>query len=485
MIDTASVVSRVPTGLWVGGTSVRAAHEATFPVEDPATGQTIAVVASAGASDALTAMDDAHDAQAEWAAVSPRRRSTVLRSAWQIVCDRAEELALLITAEMGKTVPESRAEVTYAAEFLRWYSEEAVRINGRYTQAPGGAGRILVTKTAVGPCLAITPWNFPLAMVTRKIGPALAAGCTVILKPAAETPLTALAFAEILAQAGLPPGVVSVLPTIDPEQVAGPLMQDPRLRKVTFTGSTATGRILLAHAAGNILRTSMELGGNAPFIVCDDADIDAAIEGAMAAKMRNAGEACTAANRFIVAEPIREEFTARLAARIAALRVGPGYETGVDVGALVSSRHRDKVAALVDGALRSGARLRTGGHTLAGPGHYYQPTLLDNVAADAAILREEIFGPVAVIIGFSSVEEALERANNTEYGLAAYVYTRDLDRAWRISEALDFGMVGVNRGIISDAAAPFGGIKQSGMGTEGGAEGIEEYLETKYVAFTR
>ncbi|MFE3291364.1 NAD-dependent succinate-semialdehyde dehydrogenase [Rhodococcus sp. NPDC059234] len=484
MTDISALISRVPTGLWIDGESVAPIAGGAFTVHDPATGDAIADVADAGAEDALLTLDSACRVQHQWAATSPRERSNILRRAWELVIERSEDLAALMTLEMGRALKESRSEVGYGAEFLRWFSEEAVRIQGRYTRSPGGAGRIVVTKVPVGPCLAVTPWNFPLAMGTRKIAPALAAGCTMIVKPAAETPLTMLAFAQILADAGLPAGVVSVLPTSNAAAVSTALIDDPRLRKVTFTGSTQVGRILIAQSARNIQRTSMELGGNAPFVVFDDADVDAAVDGAMAAKMRNGGEACTAANRLIVANSVREEFTAKLTERIADLKVGPGLDEGTDIGPLVSAKQRDSVAALVDDAVAAGARVRTGGKPMEGAGYFFQPTVLDEVPADARIVAEEIFGPVAAVTGFDTEAEAIATANDTEYGLAAYIFTQSLDRAMRVAEALESGMVGVNRGVVSDVAAPFGGVKQSGLGSEGGTEGIDEYLETKYIGFT-
>ncbi|MBY6676429.1 NAD-dependent succinate-semialdehyde dehydrogenase [Rhodococcus sp. BP-332] len=483
MTDSASLLASVPTGLWIDGAFVDAADGGTFAVHDPATGDVLASVADAGEKDALRALDSAVAVQDEWAATAPRTRSTILRAAWEAVIERTEDLALLMTLEMGKALPESRGEVTYGAEFLRWFSEEAVRIQGRYTQSPSGAGRILVTKVPVGPVLAVTPWNFPLAMGTRKIGPALAAGCTVLVKPAEDTPLTMLLLAEIMAGAGLPAGVLSVLPASNAPAVTEPLLADERLRKVTFTGSTRVGKILIEQSARNVLRTSMELGGNAPFVVFDDADIDAAVDGAMAAKMRNGGEACTAANRLIVAESVREEFTEKLTARIAALTVGPGSSDGTNVGPLVNEKQRTNVRSLVDDAVAAGARVRTGGHVIDGPGWFFEPTVLDEVPASARIVREEIFGPVAAITSFVAEQDAVDAANDTEYGLAAYIYTRDLDRALRVSDKIASGMVGVNRGVVSDVAAPFGGVKQSGLGSEGGTEGIDEYLDTKYVAF--
>ncbi len=482
MSDFDTLLATVPTRLWIDGAWCDAAAGATFAVHNPATGQVLAQVADASGADALRALDSACRVQREWAVTAPRQRSEILRAAWQLVTERAEDFALLMTLEMGKALAESRGEVAYGAEFLRWFAEEAPRIQGRYTAAPSGNGRILVTKAPVGPCLAITPWNFPLAMGTRKIGPALAAGCTMIVKPAEDTPLSMLLLAEVFAQAGLPAGVLSVLPTSDAAGVGDPLMADPRLRKVTFTGSTRVGKVLIAQSAQQVLRTSMELGGNAPFIVFDDADLDAAVEGAMAAKMRNGGEACTAANRLIVANAVREEFTAKLTERIAALTVGPGWDEGNRIGPLINERQRTSVAALVDEAVADGARVRTGGKTVDGPGWFYQPTVLDDVPANARIVAEEIFGPVAAITGFDTEDEAVAAANDTEFGLVAYVYTRSLDRSLRVADALESGMVGINRGVISDPAAPFGGVKQSGLGTEGGTEGIDEYLETKYVA---
>lgn len=484
MSDFDRLLTSLPTGLWIDGEQTEPIEAATFPVVDPATGQVLTEVAQASSKDAARALDAACRVQDEWASTAPRERSAVLRRAWELVMERADDFALVMTKEMGKTLAESHGEVKYGAEFLRWFSEEAVRIGGRFTQSPAGTGRILVTKQPVGPCLAITPWNFPLAMGTRKIGPALAAGCTVIVKPAGETPLTMLLLAEVFAEAGLPPGVLSVLPTTDSAGVTEPLLADSRLRKVTFTGSTRVGSLLLRQAADKVLRTSMELGGNAPFVVFADADLDKALDGAMAAKMRNGGEACTAANRFYVHNSVREEFTARFTASIAAMRVGPGDTPGVNLGPLISEKQRASVAALVDEAIAAGARVRTGGNVIDGPGYFYQPTVLDDVPANARIHREEIFGPVAVISGFDSDDDAIAAANDTEYGLAAYLYTQDIDRALRVASAIESGMVGINRGIISDPAAPFGGVKQSGLGSEGGSEGIDEYLDTKYIALT-
>ncbi|KDE11840.1 NAD-dependent succinate-semialdehyde dehydrogenase [Rhodococcus aetherivorans] len=479
---THTLPAGVPTRLWLGGKLTDSSTGATFPVEDPATGAVLADVADASADDGLRALDLAVAAQAEWAATAPRVRGEILRTAFDLVHARADDFARVITLEMGKTVAEARGEVNYGAEFLRWFAEEAVRIGGRTATAPAGSGRILVTKEPVGPVLAITPWNFPLAMATRKIGPALAAGCPILVKPAAETPLTMLLLGQVFADAGLPAGVLSILPATDAAALTGPLLTDARLRKITFTGSTGVGKLLVRQSADRLLRTSMELGGNAPFLVFADADVDAAVDGAMAAKMRNGGEACTAANRFHVARSVAGEFTDKLTARIAALRTGHGLDDGTDLGPLITARQRATVEALVRDAVERGARVRTGGQIPDGPGTFYPPTVLDEVPADARLLREEIFGPVAAITVFDTEDEAIAAANATEYGLAAYFYTRDLDRAMRVASALKTGMVGVNRGIISDVAAPFGGVKESGFGREGAAEGIEEYLDTKYIA---
>ncbi|MFE5704945.1 NAD-dependent succinate-semialdehyde dehydrogenase [Rhodococcus koreensis] len=482
MTTTSSVVDAVPTQLWLGGQQTPAWSGATLPVRDPATGDIISYVADADPADGLRALDLADAAQKDWAATAPRVRAEILRTAFDLLTQRSEDFAQIMTLEMGKALSESRGETAYGAEFLRWFGEEAVRLAGRYAAAAAGKGRILVTKQPVGPVLAITPWNFPLAMGTRKIGPALAAGCTIIIKPAEETPLTMLLLGQVFADAGLPPGVLSILPTSNAAALTGPLIDDSRLRKLTFTGSTAVGKHLVRNSADQLLRTSMELGGNAPFVVFDDADIDAAVDGAMAAKMRNGGQACTAANRFHVANSVIDEFTDKLTARIAALTLGPGSDPDTNIGPLVNADQRDIVAELVRDAVERGARVRTGGQAPDGPGYFYAPTVLDRIPRDARLLREEIFGPVAAVIGFDTEQEGIDAANDTEYGLAAYFYTRNLDRALRVSSALDSGMVGVNRGIISDAAAPFGGVKHSGFGREGGTEGIEEYLDTKYVA---
>ncbi|MFI6172119.1 NAD-dependent succinate-semialdehyde dehydrogenase [Nocardia sp. NPDC051052] len=480
MREVADLLAALPTDLWIGGKQVPARR--TFPVDNPATGEVLIEVADASADDGARTLDAAAGAQAAWAATPSRERAEILRRAWELVIARRDDFALLMTLEMGKPLAESHGEVTYGAEFLRWFAEEAVRVHGRYTHAPSGTGRILVTKQPVGPTLAITPWNFPLAMGTRKIAPALAAGCTMVVKPAAETPLTMLLLGQVFADAGLPPGVLSILPTSEAAQLTDPMFTDDRLRKVTFTGSTAVGKTLLAQAATRVLRASMELGGNAPFVVFADADLDAAVDGAMAAKMRNTGEACTAANRFHVDNAVRAEFTTRLTDRMRALKIGPGHLDGVQVGPLISAKQRRAVAELVRDATEKGARVSTGGASAGDEGYFYEPTVLADVPADARILREEVFGPVAAITGFDGETEGIIAANNTEFGLAAYIYTTDLDRALRVAEAIESGMVGINRGVISDVAAPFGGIKESGLGREAGTEGIEEYLETKYIA---
>lgn len=482
MRAAADLLATVPTGLWIGGEQRPASDGGTFPVHDPSTGEVLVEVSDATPADGALALDAAVAAQASWAATPARTRAEILRRAWELVMARRDDFALLMTLEMGKPLAEADGEVAYGGEFLRWFSEEAVRINGRYTPSPSGTGRILVTKQPVGPTLAITPWNFPLAMGTRKLAPAFAAGCTMLVKPAAETPLTMLLLGQVLADAGLPAGVLSILPTSRAARLTDPLFADDRLRKVTFTGSTPVGKTLLAQSAARVLRTSMELGGNAPFVVFADADLDAAVEGAMAAKMRNIGEACTAANRFHVDDAVLDEFTARLTERMRGLKIGPGVLAGTQVGPLITAKQRDSVADLVADAVAKGAKLATGGAAVPGPGWFYEPTVLTDVPADARILREEVFGPVAAITGFDGEQAGIDAANDTEFGLAAYIYTESLDRALRVAEALESGMVGVNRGIISDVAAPFGGVKQSGLGREAGTEGIEEYLETKYIA---
>lgn len=477
-----SVLEQVPKDLLIGGSWRPARGGGTLPVEDPATGETIAQVADAGRQDALEALDAAAQAQGAWAAHPPRERGEILRRVYEALNARVDELALLMTLEMGKALAESRAEIAYAAEFFRWFSEEAVRIHGRYMTNTTGRGRLLTMQAPVGPCVFVTPWNFPTAMGARKIAPAVAAGCTMVVKPAKQTPLSMLALAQICRQAGLPDGVLNVITAHSAGAVIEPLLKDPRTRKLSFTGSTEVGRRLIEQSAEQVLRVSMELGGNAPFIVFEDAEIDDAVEGAMLAKMRNVGEACTAANRFLIAEPVAQEFAARLAQRIGAQRVGRGTEADVQVGPLIDAAAREKVDELVQDAVGRGARVLTGGRPLEGQGFFYEPTVLSEIPAQARVMREEIFGPVAPIATFADERQAIEMANATEYGLVAYLYTNDLKRAFRVSEAIEFGMVGVNQGIVSNPAAPFGGVKQSGFGREGGFEGIEEYLESKYVA---
>ncbi|ANE06950.1 NAD-dependent succinate-semialdehyde dehydrogenase [Corynebacterium glutamicum] len=480
-INVSELLAKVPTGLLIGDSWVEASDGGTFDVENPATGETIATLASATSEDALAALDAACAVQAEWARTPARERSNILRRGFELVAERAEEFATLMTLEMGKPLAEARGEVTYGNEFLRWFSEEAVRLYGRYGATPEGNLRMMTTRKPVGPCLLITPWNFPLAMTTRKVAPAIAAGCVMVLKPARLTPLTSQYFAQTMLDAGLPAGVLNVVSGASASAISNPIMEDDRLRKVSFTGSTPVGQQLLKKAADKVLRTSMELGGNAPFIVFEDADLDLAIEGAMGAKMRNIGEACTAANRFLVHESVADEFGRRFAARLEEQVLGNGLDEGVTVGPLVEEKARDSVASLVDGAVAEGATVLTGGKAGTGAGYFYEPTVLTGVSTDAAILNEEIFGPVAPIVTFSDEAEALRLANSTEYGLASYVFTQDTSRIFRVSDGLEFGLVGVNSGVISNAAAPFGGVKQSGMGREGGLEGIEEYTSVQYI----
>ncbi len=477
-----AALEAVPNQLFVGGAWRDAGGGETFAVEDPATGEPLVEVADATPQDAVAALDAAVAVQAEWAAHPPRERGEILRRAFEAITARADELALVMTLEMGKPIAESKAEITYAAEFFRWFAEEAVRIEGRFATAPNGQGRLITMRQPVGPCYAITPWNFPMAMGTRKLGPAIAAGCTMVIKPAQQTPLSMLALAQILAEAGLPEGVVNVITSSSSSEVSAPIIGDPRLRKLTFTGSTEVGRKLVEQSAQGLLRTSMELGGNAPFLVFADADVDAAVEGAVIAKMRNMGEACTAANRFHVAGRVADEFAEKLAAKLGSMKVGRGTEDGVQVGPLIDATQRGKVDDLVRDAIAKGAQAVVGGHARDGAGYFYEPTVLAGVGSDAELLREEIFGPVAPVIGFDEEEAAIAAANDTEYGLVAYVYTSDIKRAFRVCEGLETGMVGLNQGMVSNPAAPFGGVKASGFGREGGREGIEEYLETKYVA---
>ncbi|MFJ4998559.1 NAD-dependent succinate-semialdehyde dehydrogenase [Microbacterium sp. NPDC088619] len=478
------LLASLPTGLFIGGEWRESTTGGTFAVHDPSTGEVLAHVADAAPEDGAAALDAAASAQASWAATPSRERGEILRRAFELVTARADDFALVMTLEMGKPLAESRAEVGYGAEFLRWFSEEAPRISGRYATAPDGRNRLLVAKRPVGPSLLITPWNFPLAMATRKIAPALAAGCTSVLKPAALTPLTALLFAEVLREAGVPDGVVNVIPTTRAGAVTGPLIKDARLRKLSFTGSTEVGRRLIADAADQVLRVSMELGGNAPFLVFDDADLDAAVDGALIAKLRNGGEACVAANRFLVHESIVDEFSRRLVERMRETVNARGTEPASTLGPLVDESTREKVAELVGGAVEDGARLVLGGVTPEGAGYFYPATVLVDVPQSARILQEEIFGPVAPITAFRDEDEAVRLANASEYGLVCFAYTRDLNRALRLAERLETGMLGLNTGLVSNPAAPFGGVKQSGLGREGGFEGIDEYLETTYIGIS-
>ncbi|HET6560338.1 MAG TPA: NAD-dependent succinate-semialdehyde dehydrogenase [Marmoricola sp.] len=480
-MDEKALLDRLQTGLFIGGEWRSSSDGSTIDVEDPATGRTLTSVASATVEDGKAALDAAVAAQSDWAQTPPRERAELLRSAFERVTERADELALLMTLEMGKPLAQSKGEVTYGAEFFRWFSEEVVRIAGRWSSSPDGNTRLMTMKQPVGPTLMITPWNFPLAMGTRKIGPAIAAGCTMVVKPASQTPLTMLALAGILDEVGVPKGVVNVISTAHTGEVMEPLITDPRLRKLTFTGSTPVGKSLVKQSSEQLLRVSMELGGNAPFLVFADADLDKAVEGAMLAKMRNMGEACTAANRFLVHEDVADEFASRFAARMEAEVLGRGTEDGVTVGPLIDAKARDKVAELVDDATSRGASVATGGSSTGDAGYFFAPTVLTDVPPDSDLMREEIFGPVAPVTTFSDDAKAVEMANSTEYGLVAYAFTRDLARAVRVSEGLEFGMVGVNQGIVSNPAAPFGGVKHSGFGREGGPEGIEEYLSVKYV----
>jgi len=475
------VVDEVPKSLFIGGEWREASGGATLAVHDPSTGGVLCEVADASPADGGAALAAAADAQADWAARPPRDRAEILRSAFAALMDRRDELALLMTLEMGKPVAESRTEIAYAAEFLRWYSEEAARIEGSYKVAPAGGSRLLTMRQPVGPCLLITPWNFPMAMGTRKIGPAVAAGCTMVVKPASETPLSMLALAAVLEDSGLPAGVLNVVTTSHSGAVMEPLIRDPRARKLSFTGSTAIGRVLVEQSAQQLLRVSMELGGNAPFLVFGDADLDAAVDGAVTAKMRNIGEACTAANRFLVHESVADDFSRQLADRMGALRMGRGTDEGVDVGPLITEKAREGVADLVADAVDNGGKILVGGEAPDRRGWFYQPTVIADVPVGARVFREEVFGPVAPVTTFGTDDEALALANDTEFGLIAYAYTRDLRRAIAVAESLETGLVGLNAGVISNPAAPFGGVKASGFGREGGREGIEEYLEVKYV----
>ena len=477
-----TVVDKVQKKLYIGGEWRDASGGGTLEVIDPATEEPLCEIADGTSEDAMAALDAAVEMQGEWAATAPNDRAGILWKAFETLTERADELALLMTLEMGKPVAESKAEIIYAADFFRWFSGEALRMDGNYKQFANGTSRVLVMKQPVGPSLMITPWNFPMAMGTRKVGPAIAAGCTIVMKPAQQTPLSMLALAQILEEAGLPGGVFNILTTSSSGKTTGPLIEDPRLRKLSFTGSTEVGRKLIAASAQNVLKVSMELGGNAPFLIFEDADLDAAVDGALLAKMRNIGEACTSANRFHVAEPLREEFERRLGERMGGLKIGRGTEEDVQVGPLIDQPSREKVAELVQDALAKGATRVVGGEIPDGRGYFYPPTVLGDVPEGARVNKEEIFGPVAPVGSFESEEDAIARANDTEYGLVAYVFTRDIKRALRVCEALETGMVGLNQGMVSNAGAPFGGVKQSGIGREGGKEGLEEFLETKYVA---
>src|SRR3954465_15257226 len=477
-----TVVDKVAKQLYIGGEWRDASGGETLAVEDPATGEALCEIADGTPEDAKAALDAAVGMQAEWAATSPNERSEILWRAFELLNERADELALLMTLEMGKTVAESKGEIAYSAEFFRWFSGEALRVDGYYKTAGNGQSRVLVMPQPVGPCFFITPWNFPNAMGTRKIGPAIAAGCTMVVKPAKLTPLSMIALAQLLQEAGLPKGVLNVVTSTSSGGVAKPIIEDPRLRKLSFTGSTEVGQQLIAQAAENVLKVSMELGGNAPFLVFEDADLDAAVEGAMIAKMRNVGEACTAANRFHVHESVAAAFAEKLAARMGELKVGRGTDPDVQVGPLIDDDQRGKVEELVNDAEQRGAKPIVGGHAQTGRGYFFEPTVLTDVPDDARLLKEEIFGPVAPVKGFSDEDEAVNWANDTEFGLVAYVYTNDLRRAFRVCERLETGMIGLNQGLVSNAGAPFRGVKASGFGREGGAEGIHEYLEVKYVA---
>lgn len=474
------LLEQVPTGLFIAGEWVDAEGGRTFDVHDPATNAVIRTIADASPADGIRALDAAVAVQDEWAATAPRVRSDILRRAWELLQERKEDAALLMTLEMGKPLAEARGEVAYGGEFLRWFSEEAVRITGRYGTNPEGTGRMVVSQRPVGPSFFITPWNFPLAMATRKIAPALAAGCTVVIKPPALTPLSTIFLVKLLEEAGLPKGVVNVVATSSSSKLSGPIIADSRLRKLSFTGSTEVGRKLIAQAAEGVLRVSMELGGNAPFVVFEDADLDKAVDGAMAAKFRNIGQACTAANRFIVHESVAEAFADKVTERVKAMKIGRGTEDGVAIGPLIDQDAVAKAVELVDDAVTRGATLRTGGSAIEGEGTFFEPTVIADVQAGSDILREEIFGPVLAIATFGDEDEAVRLANDTEYGLVSYVYTQDLARGHRMIDRLETGMMGLNVGVVSNAAAPFGGVKQSGVGREGGLEGIHEYLSTKY-----
>lgn len=481
-MDIQSIIDKVNTGLFIDGQWRDAETGDTIDVINPATGKVIAKVADGSEKDAQDAIEAAGRAQKSWAATPPRERGEILRRAFELLMERQDEIGAVMTAEMGKSLTEAKGEVAYGAEFFRWFSEEAVRVGGDYMKSTDGKNRLMISKEPVGPCILVTPWNFPLAMGTRKIGPALAAGCTVVLKPAQLTPLTSFMLTEVLIEAGVPAGVVNVVTSSSARRVVTPWMESGIARKISFTGSTDVGKNLLKQAADNVLKTSMELGGNAPFIVCEDADLDKAVDGAMQAKMRNIGEACTSANRLIIHSSVADEFAKRMAERMSTLKVGNGLEEGVEIGPLVEEKALDKVAGLVDEAVSAGATVVTGGKRIEGDGFFYEPTVLTNIPAGVAINHEEIFGPVAPIYTFDSEDEAIEMANATEFGLSSYLYTENLEKALRLSEQIEAGMVGLNTGLVSNPAAPFGGVKESGLGREGSQFGIDEYLEIKYVA---
>ena len=475
------LLAKVPTKLYIGGKWVDGHADKQISVEDPATGKVLTQIANATAEDGLAALSAASETQQSWAKTAPRERGEILRRTFELVKARSEEFAMLISMEMGKPLAEARGEVAYGNEFLRWFSEEAVRISGRYGSSPEGTGRMLITQRPVGPAFAITPWNFPLAMATRKVGPAIAAGCTMVVKPAELTPLTTLLLVATLEEAGLPAGVVNVITTSTSSATSAPIIADSRLRKITFTGSTQVGVKLLEQSAKQVLRTSMELGGNAPFLVFEDADIDAAVTGAMLAKLRNIGQACTAANRFIVHESLADEFAQKMAAQMSQMPLGRGLDPETKIGPVINESARENLQRLVDVTVSEGGEVVTGGNSVSGDGYFFEPTVLADVKPGSTILKEEIFGPIAPIVRFKTEEEAINLANDTEYGLVSYAYTQDLKRGLRLVEALDTGMTGLNTGLVSNAAAPFGGVKASGLGREGGFEGINEYLETKYV----
>jgi succinate-semialdehyde dehydrogenase / glutarate-semialdehyde dehydrogenase len=474
-----ALLAKVPRKLFIDGAWVDG-EDGTIDVHNPATDEVIATIADASVADGIRALDAAEAAQQSWARTPSRRRADILRGAWELLQERADDFALLMTLEMGKPLQEARGEVAYGGEFLRWFSEEAVRIDGRYTSNPEGTGQMVVTHRPVGPCYLITPWNFPLAMATRKIAPALAAGCTAVVKPANLTPLTTLAVAQLFEEVGLPKGVLNVVTTTSTVALSDAILADPRLRKVSFTGSTPVGVELLKKAAVNVLKSSMELGGNAPFVVFEDANLDAAVDAAMLAKFRNIGQACTAANRFIVHDSVADEFTRRLGDRVRALVVGPGIDDAVNIGPLIDHKAVSNATRLVEDAVEKGARLAVGGKSVDGSGSFFEPTVLDGVTDAMSVSREEIFAPIVGVQRFTTEEEAVRLANATEYGLVGYVFTRDTQRGQRMIDLIDTGMMGLNVGVVSNAAAPFGGVKQSGLGREGGREGIHEYLETKY-----